>query len=106
MILIVTSRSTYWGPPWLSVFLKAPTWRNQSGIEGKRKREKDTVQTSHSKAISPSFVAPLEDTSRLRFRLERAVLALEYASNWTSAESDLQSAANLVIEQNWGKSAC
>ena len=51
-------------------------------------------------AIYPSFVAPLEDTSRPRFRLERAVLALEYASNWTSAESDLQSAANLVIEQN------
>jgi hypothetical protein len=54
---------------------------------------------------SPSFVAPLEDTSRPRFRLERAALALEYASNWTSAESDLQSVANLVIEQNLGKSA-
>ncbi|HKI10200.1 MAG TPA: hypothetical protein VKA09_17570 [Nitrososphaeraceae archaeon] len=71
-----------------------------------KEKERDTVQTNYSKAISPSFVAPLEDTSRPRFRLERAVLALEYASNCTSAESDLQSAANLVVEQSLGKSAC
>ena len=49
-----------------------------------KEKQRDTVQTNYSKAISPSFVAPLEDTPRPRFRLERAVLAIEYASNWTS----------------------
>jgi len=71
-----------------------------------KEKERDTIQTNYSKAISPNFVAPLEGARDQGLGLKGAVLALEYASNWTSAESDLQLAANLVIEQNWGKSEC
>jgi hypothetical protein len=41
----------------------------KAGLRAKEK-ERDTIQTNYSKAISPNFVAPLEGASRPTFRLE------------------------------------